>query len=221
MSVVFITGSSIGIGRETAYWFAKDNWDVVITYYKNKEEAERTEKKCRDLGAKEVLVLNLNLKDNESVDKVVENAIEKFGKIDVLVNNAGVVYSKELEEQTDEEIEDQLRTNLEGLIKITKRLIPFIKDSIINVSSGAGKRGFGGLSVYSATKFGVRGFTQSLAEELEGVNVFSVNPGSTATKMTNFKGVPADKVGEIIYNAATGEYDIHSGGDIDVWDLLQ
>src|SRR3989344_6203992 len=212
--VVLITGSSIGIGRESAYLFSGEGCSVIITYYKDKKEGEETAKKCTAIGA-ETLLINLNIMDDSSIKEAVKKSIAKFGKIDILVNNAGVISWKNLEEQTHQEIEEQIRTNLEGLIKMTLACLPYVKEAIINVASGAGKTGYSGLSVYCATKFGVRGFTQSLAGELKGIKVYSVNPGTTSTRMTNFRGVSAEKVAQVILNTAKGKYQVSSGSDID------
>ncbi len=218
--VVLITGSSIGIGRATAFEFAKEASKVVITYYKDKEEAEKTRLKCMTLGASDALLLHLNLMENESILFTVEKVIEKFGQIDILINNAGVLAWKPLREQTFEEIENQVRTNLEGLIKITKVSLPYLTDCIINVSSGAGKSPFPDLTTYCATKYGVRGFTQSLVLEEPDFRIYSVNPGMTATRMTNYQGVPPEKVAKVILNTARGLYSVPSGGDVDVWKLI-
>lgn len=219
--VVLITGSSLGIGRETAFKFAKEGCKVIITYYKDKKEGEETAKKCLDLGASEVLLLQLNVMDNSSIKNCVKTVIGRFGRIDILVNNAGIVNWKNFEKQTFEDIENEVRTNLEGLIKMTKECLPHIKEMIINISSGAGKSAFAGLSTYCATKFGVRGFTQALSQELKSIKVFSVNPGATATRMNDFHGIPPEKVAEVILKAAKGEIKPDSHNDIDIWDYQE
>ncbi len=217
--VVLITGSSIGIGREAAYWFAKEGYKIVVTYYKDKEEAENTRKKCVDLGAKEVIVVYLDVSDDKTIKDCVKIVTDNFKHISVLINNAGVAVWNSLEKQSYKEIEDQVRVNLEGLIKLTKAFLPHTKEKIINISSGAGKTGFSDLTVYCATKFGVRGFTQALARETD-LKVYSVNPGTTATRMTNFSGVSADKVGKIIFDVAEDKYDLDPGSDVDVWKMI-
>ncbi len=218
--VVFITGSSIGIGRETAFKFAEAGWKIIIGYYKDKKEAKKTAEKCKELGAEDVLVVKLNVMDNKSILNVIKEIIKKFNHINVLINNAGVVFWKELIDQEDEEIENQIRTNLEGLIKVTKYCLPYIKEVIINISSGAGKTGHATLTTYCASKFGVRGFTQALAQELKGIKVYSINPRRTKTRMTDFSGDAPEKVAEIIFNTAVGRYKVVSGGDVDVWEYL-
>ncbi len=218
--VIVITGSSTGIGRETAFKFAKEKCKVVVTYYKGKKEAEDVTKKCLELGAAYVLLLQLNVMNNKSIVDCVKKVIEKFKVIDILINNAGIVVWKNLREQTFEDIENEVRTNLEGLIKMTKECLPYIKETIINISSGAGKEAFAGLSTYCATKFGVRGFSQAIAQELRNIKVYCINPGSTATRMTNYQGIHPEKVAEIILNTAKGVYNVSSGSDIDVWELI-
>lgn len=217
--VVLITGSSIGIGRETAYKFAKDGCKVIITYYKDKEDAALVSKKCLELRASDTLVLRLNVMEDASIKNCVRSVIDKFGKIDILINNAGIVVWKPFKEQTFEDIENEVRTNFTGLIKMTKECLPYIKKAIINISSGAGKEAYGGLSVYCATKFGVRGFTQAIAKELRNIKVYSVNPGTTATRMNNFRGTPPEKVADIILRAAKDEIKADTYRDIDVWNF--
>lgn len=116
--------------------------------------------------------------------------------------------------------ENEVRTNLEGLIKMTKECLPYIKDRIINIASGAGLEGYGSLSTYCATKFGVRGFTQSISHELRNLDVFVVNPGTTATRMNNFRGMPPEKVADVVLSTAQGRYKSRSGSDINVWEVV-
>lgn len=213
--VVLITGSSIGIGRYTAYEFAKAGDRVIVTYCKDREEADKTFEKCKELGMKDGLLLHLDLRDNLSIRECIRRSVEKYHSIDILINNAGVIAWKPLLEQSFEEIEDQVRVNLEGLIKMTREALPYVKEMIINIASGAGKYGFPELTTYCATKFGVRGFTQALAEEVP-LKVYSVNPGMTATRMTGYRGVHPEAVARIIFNTAEGHYRKPSGSDIDL-----
>ncbi len=217
--VVLITGSSVGIGRYTAYEFAKAGARLVITYYRDREEGEKTKLRCLELGAEDVSLLYLNLMDNGSIVRCVQETAKRYGRIDILINNAGVLAWKPLREQSFEEIEEQVRVNLEGLIKITKVALPYVKEMVINIGSGAGKTGFAELTTYCATKFGVRGFTQALAEE-ESIKVYAVNPGMTATRMTNFVGADPERVAGVIFRVANGEIGKPSGSDVDVWEYL-
>ena len=218
--VVLITGSSLGIGRETAFKFAEEGCKVVVTYYKDKNEGMAVAKKCMKLGASDILVLELNVMEVKSIKDAVKKIIDKFREIDILINNAGIVVWKSFKDHTFEDIENEVRTNLEGLIKMTRECLPYIKESIINISSGAGKEAYSGLSAYCATKFGVRGFTQAIAHELRGIKVYSVNPGTTATRMNNFRGTPPEKVADIILRSAKHELKADTNRDVDVWEYV-
>jgi NAD(P)-dependent dehydrogenase (short-subunit alcohol dehydrogenase family) len=219
--VVLITGSSIGIGREDAFRFSQAGCRVAITYYKDREDAEKTAKKCIDLGAADAFVVYLNVMDDASIKSAVKQVVDRFGEISILINNAGVIIWRRLEEQEFDDIAGQIRTNLEGLIKVTKECLPFVQDTIINMASGAGLTGYVDLTVYCATKWGVRGFTKSLAEELPKIKVYAVNPGAIATRMTDFRGMPPEKVAEVVFNLASGKYRLKSGSDVNIWDYVR
>lgn len=218
---VLITGSSQGIGEATAYYFAQDSYNVIITYNKEKDKANVVAEKCKKLGSPEVLVFQLNVADKYSISNLIKDVIDKFGKIDVLINNAGVLHFISLDKQTIEEIEEQIHTNLAGTILMTKFALPYVKESIINISSTWGKFVDPGATVYCATKWGIRGFTQALALENPELKILSINPGLTATRMVDFEGVQPSKVGEVIFNAVKGSYKVENGGDIDVWDIVK
>lgn len=218
---VFITGSSIGIGREDAYKFAGEGCKVVITYYKDRKEAEKVAKKCLELSASETLVLKLDVMNNKSIKEAVKQAVGRFKKIDILVNNAGIVVWKKLKDQGYDEIENQVRTNLEGMIKMTKECLPYTTDKIINMASGAGLEGFAELTTYCATKWGVRGFTKALAEEIPRIKVYSINPGAIATRMNDFKGMSPQKVAQVILDVARERYNLKSGSDVNIWDYAK
>lgn len=219
--VVLITGSSIGIGRETAYKFASGGARVIVTYYKDKIEAQKVGEKCQELGASEVLVLHLNVMDDQSIKDVVSEVVKKFGGIDILINNAGFLVWKNFIDYDFSDIEAETRTNLEGLIKMTRESLPHIKEMIINISSVLGFSGGVNATVYSATKWGVRGFTKSIALELGDIKVYCVNPDGTATVMNDFLGISPEDVGEIILKLAKGEIKVESGDDVNINDYLK
>lgn len=220
-TTVLITGSSDGIGKETALLFAHEKANVIVTYHKDKKAGEKVLEECKQLGSPKPLLIKLDVKDNSDIKNAAKDVKEKFGYVDILINNAGVISWENLHDQSFDEIENQVRTNLEGTIKVTRVFLDLIKSTIINIASGAGQEGYGGISVYSATKFGIRGFTQALAKELEHVQLYVVNPGMTATEMTGYRGIPAVRVAAIILNTATGKYKVESGGDINVWDYVE
>jgi len=214
---ILITGASSGIGQATALRFAKDN-NLIITYSQNQAGAEQTAQKCLDSGARDALVLPLDLSQIESIQSAVNQISAKYNQIDILINNAGTIVHGNLSEIDIKDISSQIRINLEGLIILTKLLLPKIQQSIINIGSNLGIQAKGTLSVYSAVKFGVRGFSQALAQENPSLKVYTVNPGLTATKMGSSKGMDPANVAEIIFSAAQGEYKAKSGSDVNVRD---
>jgi len=219
--VVLITGSSNGIGRETAFKFASEKAKVILTYCNDRQGGQNTEKRCRELGASETLLVKLDLRNNKSIVSAVDKVTKKFGKIDILINNAGVAAWKPLKKQSLADIENQIRTNLEGLIKMTWAYLPYVKGMIINIASGAGQEGFADLTTYCATKFGVRGFSQSLAKEISRPKIYVVNPDMTKTRMTSFQGRPPEQVAWVVLNTAKGKYRKKSGSDVNIWDIIK
>lgn len=218
--IVLITGGSKGIGEAIAYSFAWEKSKVILTYSSDASGAKKVADKCKELGSSDVLVLKLDIRDNESIKNTVSETEKKFGHIDILVNNAGVIGWEKFERETFEEIENQLRTNLEGLIKMTSAAFPQIKEGIINIASRAGHVPYPGRSVYCATKFGVIGFTKSMALEYPDLKIFSVSPGATKTQMWNFdSGVDPSKVADMIVKGWKGEIPLKDG-DLNVWELV-
>lgn len=219
--VVFITGSSSGIGRETAYQFARRGWKIVVTYHTKPEDGQAVGEECRRLGSPDVLVEKLDVTDDSCLDITVQNIVNKFGRIDILINNAGILSQKGLREKSFAEIEEQINANLEGPIKLTKLCLPHVKEGIVNIGSRLGFVGRKNLTVYSATKFGIRGFTKALGAEQPQLRVACVNPSLTATTMGNAGGVPAETVGELVYRVAVGELSVERGGDFNVFEYLE
>ncbi|EKD86478.1 MAG: 3-oxoacyl-(Acyl-carrier protein) reductase [uncultured bacterium] len=219
--IVLITGSSKGIGEAIAYAFAKKKARVVVTYNSDEEGAHKVSDRCKELGSLDVFVVKLNISDNTSIQNAVSKIEEKFGHIDILINNAGVIGWEKFEHETLEEIENQVRTNLEGMIKMTSASFPQIKEGIINIASRAGHLPYPGRSVYCATKFGVVGFTKSLAEEYPDLKIFTVSPGATKTEMWNFEsGADPETVADYIVKGWLGEVPLKDG-DLNVWELIK
>ena len=138
--VVFITGSSSGIGREPDYRFAKEGARIVLTYYRGKTRGESAERHCIKLGAEDTLLLHLDVMDAKSVAVAVRKVKKAFGRVDTLINNAGVGVFTPFRKQSGRDVEQQIRTNLEGLIRITRALLPIVEKGIVNIASAAGKR---------------------------------------------------------------------------------
>jgi len=219
--IILITGSSKGIGEQIAYAYAREKAKVVVTYNSDEEGAHNVGDKCKALGAPDVLVVKLNISDNASIKDAVAKTEEKFGHIDLLINNAGVIGWEKFENETLEEIENQVRTNLEGMIKMTSAAFPQIKEGIINIASRAGHIPYSGRSVYCATKFGVVGFTKSLALEYPDLRIFTVSPGATRTEMWNFQeGTDPAVIADYIVKGWKGEIPLKDG-DLNLWELIQ
>lgn len=223
---VLITGATKGIGQATAFAFARAHAKLILTYHHDLKAGRETAQRCKQLGAPEVFLVRLDLAQDRSILQAVKKTIDHFKKIDVLINNAGVVarHGKKIwipfEQQTFADIEAQCRANLEGLMKLTHACLPALRHMVINIASSAGKKPYAELVPYCATKYGVRGFSQALALGFPRLKVYCVNPSTTKTQMTNFEGTAPENVARIILHAAQGAYDLPSGSDIDVRDYL-
>ncbi|MFW5946839.1 MAG: SDR family NAD(P)-dependent oxidoreductase [Candidatus Natronoplasma sp.] len=221
--VVVVTGSSSGIGKSTAKLFAEEGSKVVVTYNKGEEKGREVMEYCEEKS--ESMLTRLDVTDKSSIEKSLEEIKERFGNVDILINNAGILESGKLEDLSHDKIEKQIDVNLTGLINTSKIFLESMLDRdegmIINISSGLGKSGSARYSVYSATKFGVRGFTQSLAKELpRGFRTYVVNPGMTSTRMTDYSGTDPKNVAKVIVKTAREDFDKRSGEDIDVGEYI-
>ena len=218
--IVFITGSSSGIGRETAYRFAKAGAKLILSYYRGKTRGEAVEKRCRKLGAADTLLLHLDVTESASIAEATRKVKRKYGAIDFLINNAGVGVFIPFRQQTVRAIERQIRTNLEGLIKMTRACLPVVRKGIVNVASAAGQEAYEEMSVYCGTKFGVRGFTQSLALEYPHLKICCVNPDETATRLSGYQGRPPGEVAEVIFRVVSEQVKCRGGKDVNVWEVI-
>lgn len=219
--VVLITGASRGIGEAAAYEFAKNGCRLALTYLSKPEEARKVESKCRELGAAEVRLYQLDVTKDDEIKTVAATIVSDFSGIDYLINNAGVLVEKDVSEQSFEEIDQQFAVNTIGPIKLTQALLPKIRDGIINIASSAGIRSRAGYVPYCATKFALRGFTQGLSQELPSLKIFAVNPDLTATSMVDFEGRPPEQVAAIVLQTAKDGYGKLSGSDVNVWEILE
>ena len=199
---VLVTGGSRGIGKEVALKFAENGYDVILNYVSDKTDVDGLTKELKDKGA-ESLILKADVSNVEEVENVVKQAIEKFGKIDVLVNNAGITKDNLLMRMSEEEFDKVLEINLKGTFIVTKAVTKYMmkkrQGAIINLSSVVGVAGNAGQCNYSASKAGIIGFTKSVAKELASRNIRAnaVAPGFIATDMTE---VLPDAVKENIHN---------------------
>lgn len=218
---VFISGSSSGIGKEIAFKFAKAGAHLILTYNRRKEEGMEVVDRCRHLKAGRAILLHLDVMDDGSILEAAKMVQTQFGHINILVNNAGMSITKDLADQTFSEIETQIRTNFEGMIKLTHTFLPLVKELIINIGSRLAKNPMPRMTTYCATKFAVRGFTQALALEVPSLKIFCVNPDLTSTPNTSFQGRPPEVVADVVIKGATGELHVEQGGDLDVRELVQ
>lgn len=183
--VILITGASRGIGEAFAQIFAEQGCSLILCA-RSAPELEGNQQRFEKLGIK-CVVLAADVTKKEDVRHVVQTALKSFGKIDVLINNAGFAVYKPLVETSDKDYQETVDVNLKGVFLFCREVVPIMEKQgeglIINVSSGAGKTGYEGLSVYCATKFAVEGLTQSLAQEVKNVKVCTVCPGPVNTKM--------------------------------------
>ncbi|MCL2591306.1 MAG: SDR family oxidoreductase [Betaproteobacteria bacterium] len=180
MKTVFITGTSSGIGKATAKLFHSKGWKIIATMRNPAAETELSK-------LKNVIVLQCDVTNKDSIKSSIKTGIRTFGNIDVLVNNAGYYTIGSFETATDEQIRRQIDTNLLGLINTTKEIIPHFREqksgTIINLSSIAGNVTFPLQALYHATKWGVEGFSESLQYELKHFNIKIkiIQPGVTKT----------------------------------------
>jgi NAD(P)-dependent dehydrogenase (short-subunit alcohol dehydrogenase family) len=184
--VALITGASQGLGRALAIAYAKEGARVVINA-RSEESIRPVAEEAESPGA-EVLALAADVAKSADVERVVDAAAQRFGKIDVLVNNAGVLGPRvEILEYPEEEWRRVIEANLTGPFLISKAVVPHMPEggSIVNVVSGVSVEGRAEWGAYSVSKFGVEGLTQILASELEdrGIRVNAVDPGGMRTGM--------------------------------------
>ena len=185
---VVITGASRGIGKETALRFAKEHWNVVINASKSTEALNDVKNEILSCGG-DCLALIGDVQDSEFIHELITKTLERFGSIDVLVNNAGISYVGLLTDMSAEEWNRILNTNLSSVFYSCKEVIPSMvsrkQGKIINVSSVWGEVGASCEVAYSATKGGIISFTKALAKELapSSIQVNAVSFGAVDTSM--------------------------------------
>jgi NAD(P)-dependent dehydrogenase (short-subunit alcohol dehydrogenase family) len=180
--VWFITGSSRGLGRSLTE-AVLEKGDLVAATARNPEQLSGLVQKYPD----QILAIKLDVTQQKEIHKAVADTIAHFGKIDVLVNNAGFGITGAAEAFTDEQVRSQLETNLYAPIEVTRAVLPYMRKQrsgrILQISSIGGRVGGAGLTMYQAAKFGLGGFSEALAKEVAplGIKVTSVEPGGFRT----------------------------------------
>jgi NAD(P)-dependent dehydrogenase (short-subunit alcohol dehydrogenase family) len=226
MKTIFITGSSSGIGKAAAKLFHARGWHVIVTMRNPEKEAELNK-------LENVTILPLDVTDNSQIKSTVEKAFS-LGSIDIVVNNAGHGLFGPVEAVTEQQIQQQINTNLLGPLYIMQAFIPHFREQgkglFINTTSMAGLTGFPLSSVYNATKWALEGLSECLAIELSmfGIGVKTVSPDATKTNLFRSADVvsqplydgaiqkmlggiaasiPPEEIAEVIYGAATDNKD--------------
>jgi len=204
---VIITGGSRGIGRVLALRLAREKMNVVITG-RDKKSLTDTEKELSGIH-NNILAINADVSVYNDVKMIVKTAIDKFSKIDFLVNNAAILTHKTVKEFDIDEWKKVIEVNLFGPFMMCKEVLPYMEKladstggTIINICSTSGKRGYEGGSAYTASKFALTGFSESLFKEVRehNIRVVAVYPSYVETKVMNESEL--NEIGKGIYMRA-------------------
>lgn len=189
--VVLITGASKGIGKAIALRFAKEGASVIINYRKSHVEAEEVKSTIEELGGYAFL-LQGDVSDYTTCSDMMKTIIDKFGKIDILINNAAISQIGIFYDCTEEIFDNIINTNLKGVFNLThnavKHMLPRREGVIINISSMWGEVGASCEVIYSASKGGINSFTKALGKELapSNIRVNAISPGVINTSMNSW-----------------------------------
>jgi len=224
---VLLTGAGSGIGRACAVEFARKGARLTLVG-RREEPLEETARLIAETGS-EAQVVSGDVRDEEVRQRAVEAAVERFGGLDVLVNNAGAVRAGRLENIDPEEIQTQIEVNLTAPILMTRAALPALREggdaAVVNVSSGFGLVGMPFYATYAATKAGIAHFGEALRRELfgEGVHVMTIYPGATETPMMEsneagpdlgFEYESAEDVAEaLVAGLESGELEVVRGAE--------
>jgi 3-oxoacyl-[acyl-carrier protein] reductase len=210
--VAIITGSTQGIGKATAKLFAKEGAKVVICS-RDTHLIEEVVDELKATGA-QAIGFSVDVSNREQVDIMVSEVIKEYGKIDVLVNNAGITSDSMFKSMTEEQFDKVININLKGVFNCSQSVLPHMSEQgkgvILNASSVVGLYGNIGQTNYAATKWGVIGMTKSWAKELgrKGIRVNAVAPGFIITPMT-------DKVPDKVLDTMKEKSPLQKLGDVD------
>ena len=192
--IAVVTGAGKGIGEAIAYGLAAMSYRTVLIG-RNKPDLERVATEIQNSGGLTPVFHQLDITDTEKLEETVKTILAEHGRIDVLVNNAGIYFDGTLD-LSENDFQAMLATNLTAQFNLTKAIVPLMKQQgmgyIFNVVSRSGKIGFAGSGGYSASKFGMLGLSESLYRELTplGIKVTALCPGWVNTKMAYEAGTP-------------------------------
>lgn len=205
-----ITGGARGIGRDISLSLSEKGFDIGINFRKSKKEAEQLKREIEERFNRKVLLLKGDVSRRRDVQGMVRDFIKEFGRIDVLVNNAGITKDNLVIRLTENDFREVIDVNLIGTFLMTKEVIPYMlrrrSGSIINISSIVGIFGNKGQTNYSASKAGIIGFSKSLAKEVasRNIRVNVIAPGFIETDMTD--GLPDEIKEKILKNIPLGRF---------------
>lgn len=211
--VVVVTGGSRGIGAQIVKTLANENYKVILNYNNSKEQAEKIQQELLEQG-KEIEIIKADVSKKEEAEKLIQFAINKFNKIDILINNAGISQEGLFTDVTEEEWQKIINTNLNSVFYCTqqalKYMIPEQQGCIINISSIWGETGASCEVAYSTTKAAINGMTKALAKEVgpSNIRVNAIAPGIIDTDMNKNltieerkqikEQIPLNKIGKAI-----------------------
>lgn len=199
--VIIVTGASRGIGRNIAYNLAVNGYTIIANYNNSEQEALKLQNELREQGV-EIDIFKANVSKSQEARKLINFAIEKYNRIDVLINNAGIAEEKLFTDITEEDFDRMMKTNLYSVFYTTQEAVKYMigahNGSIINISSIYALTGGACEVHYSMAKAGIDGMTKSLAKELgkSNIRVNSIAPGAIDTDMN--KGLSDEDWKEIL-----------------------
>ncbi|MFP4078954.1 MAG: SDR family NAD(P)-dependent oxidoreductase [Candidatus Izemoplasmataceae bacterium] len=187
--IALVTGASGGLGRAISSRLARDGFRVVLHYRSHEDKAKQLQNELLEEGL-DALRMQADLQKRSDAERLMDTIIEKYGRIDVLVNNAGVIKDNPIDAMPDEDFDFVMDVNVKGPWLLSKLAVPHMKKQgygrIVNISSGTGSHGGANKSNYGASKGAINTLTKSLAKELGpfGITVNAVEPGMIETEMT-------------------------------------
>ena len=196
--IILITGASSGIGKSCAEYLSKKGFIVFGT-------SRNASFPPKDIGGKYPIMIKMDINDDDSIKNAIEYIIKEFGRIDVLINNAGYGIGGAIEDYTVEKVKEQFETNFFGTFRMCKKVLPLMRKQkngyIINISSIGGIIGLPYQGIYSASKFAVEGMTEALRMEVRpfGIKIILIEPGDLKTSFTSRREKIIDSSEKSVY----------------------